>query len=213
MKMDYDMVQFTITGVEDVMEFITEVYNEVLKDDDVWHFFDEEEGGIYLRCSTKFSNELHKFLKKIMGYDFIQKSYKEDNYIVKIFPDYFTKFFHLNSLMAIDFYEGKFLPDFKNDEKPSERQIDIAKSIWVGAIAERISHCFLNNLQDYTIKYREQSSLRFGNDDSWESYVLAEQMIDRSIWTGMRRAYLNAKEQVEKGENDTKQKLREDIQT
>lgn len=199
-----DMDHFTITGVNDVLKFITLVYYEVLEDDNKWHFFNEDEEGIFLRCSTKFSDDLLAYLKLYDDCEFTWKSYKEDNYIVTVFLDYFMEVFHLNALMAIHFYEEKFLPDFKDDDKPSRKQIDIAKSIWVGAVSERISHCFLNNLQDYTIKYREQSELRFGEDSMWESYILAEQMIDRSVWSGMRKAYLNAKDRKEKGENDTK---------
>jgi hypothetical protein len=166
--------------------------------DENWHFFEEEEEGIYLRCSVEYSNNLRDWLKDSSS-KYTSKSYVEDSYIVTVFPDYFMKVFHLNSLMAIDFYEGKFLPSYlKEEEKPTEKQINIAKSIWVGAISERISHCFLNNLQNYTSKYKEQSTQRFGEDSMWESYILAEQIIDRSVWTGMRKAYLDAKNRKEK---------------
>ena len=199
-----NMVQFTITGVENVLELITLVHKDILDDDKFWHFFNEEEEGIFLRCSKHYEKDVNIWLSN-NSYKFTEKEYKDDAHIVKLFPHYFMKIFHLNSLLAIEFYEGKFVPKYDVDKKaPSKRQINIAKSIWVGSIAERISHCFLNNLQDYTVKFREESEMRFGDDDAWESFVLAEQLIDRSIWTGMRKAYLNAKNKVDKGEDDTK---------
>ena len=204
-----EMDQFTITGVDNVLEFITEVYNEVLKDDDVWHFFDEAEIGIFLRCSTKFSPKLNVFLKKIMGYDFTWKSYEEDMPVSAKFSWYFQKIFHLNSLMAIDFYNDITLNIFLDDIEP--RQKAIALSAWVGGIVERLSHSFLNNLQEYTYTYRKISESRFGHDRAWESFVIAETLIDRSMWSGMRESYLNARAEMEKENNDIEQERRKNI--
>jgi hypothetical protein len=193
------MDQFTITGVENVLEFITEIHNEVLKDDEVWHFFDEAEEGIFLRCSTKFSDKLNAFLKNIMGYDFTWKSYEEDMPVSAKFSWYFQGIFHLNSLMAIDFYNDITLT-FIDDIEPRHKAISL--SAWVGGIVERLSHSFLNNLQEYTYTYRKISESRFGHDRAWESFVIAETLIDRSMWTGMREAYLDAKNR--KGKDDIK---------
>jgi len=165
-------------------------------------FFNEEEEGIFLRCSIEFSDGVREWLES-NGYKFTWKSYKEDSYIVTMFPDYFMQIFHLNALMAIDFYKGDFIPVYKKDEAPSKKQVDMAMSAWVGGIVERLSHCFLNNLQDFTHKYKEQSELTYGDDKAWESYILAEMIIGRSMWTGLRKAYLDAKERKEN--NDTNQ--------
>jgi hypothetical protein len=202
MKME-DMVQFTVTGVENVMEFIDIVRKEVLYDDEFWHFFNEEEEGIFLRCSTKFTDDLLAYLKLYDDCEFTWKPYKDDHPIVERFMWYFKRVFHLNALMAIEFYNG--ITEF-TDENPKPDNFDtMILSAFVGSITERLSHCFLNNLQDHTYSYRLQSRLRFGDDSSWESYILAEHMIDRSMWTGMRKAYLNAVEKKEKEINDTEQ--------
>lgn len=195
-----DMIQFTIPGIENVLEFIAEVYDAILEDDEFWHFFDEEEEGIFLRCSKEFHIPLGEWLVK-NSYVYVVGEYKEDNPVVSGFPWYFKRIFHLNSMMAKDFYLKSFIKNGSLKDYSQER-IDYTKSIWVGAITERLSHCFLNNLQKYTQRYKDQSIARFGDDKAWESYVLTEMIIDRSVWTGIRKAYLDA---CERKENDTNQ--------
>ena len=210
--MDNDMVQFTITGVENVLELIALAHKDILEDDEFWHFFNEDEEGIFLRCSHFFANNLNAWLEDY-GYTFTRGDYVEDSPVVNSFPWYFKRIFHLNSKMALAFYEEWFITDKDRPDDDPQKTMDLAKSGWVGAITERLAHCFLNNLQDYTTKYRLQSKLRFGDDNEWESYVLAELIIDRSVWTGMRKAYLDTVNRKEKGEHDTKQERRENIQT
>ena len=197
-----DMIQFTITGVENVLEFIAKVYNEVLEGDEFWHFFNEEEEGIFLRCSEDFHLPLGKWLVE-NSYTYTREVYKEDNPIVSSFSWYFKRIFHLNAMMAKEFYLELFIKNEDTFKDHTQWQKDYVKSIWVGAITERLSHCFLNNLQEYTHRYKKQSNDRFGDDKAWESYVLAEIIIGRSMWTGMRKAYLDAKERKEN--NDTNQ--------
>ena len=196
------MEQFTITGVENILEFINEVFNVVLKEDNLWHFFDEQEEGIFLRCSQEFADDLNEWLNK-NGYWFKRDVYKEDSPVVAKFFWYFQKIFHLNSLMAIDFYND-FTLDFIDDIEPRYKEINL--SAWVGGVVERLSHCFLNNLQEYTYTYRKISESRFGHDRAWESFVVAETLVDRSMWLGMRESYLNAKKEMKRNNNDTEQK-------
>jgi hypothetical protein len=184
-----DLTQFIVRDIEDVLAFICIVNNNILKKDVFWHFFDEEELGIFIRCSEKSADKLEEWLNAC-DYDFTRGEYIEDHPMVNTYFNYFALMFHCNALIAIDFYN-----DISAQFDDSVDDKELIKSHYVGSIAERLSHCFLNNLKPFTKKYKIMAESRFGDSTQWESYVLSELLIDRSAWTGLRQSFLNARKE------------------
>jgi hypothetical protein len=137
-------------------EIIKEIYTEVLKDDDNWHFFYENNYSI-VRCSESFYPEVIEKLKQLDVY-YREKGEWVDEQVATIkYQHIYKGLFHYFTLMALEEY----------DESD------------IGMIYDRVSHCFLNHqfyvLEDYRKKHGRQ----------WEANIMSSVLIDRAAYTGM----------------------------
>jgi hypothetical protein len=137
-------------------EIIKEIYTEVLKTDDNWHFFYENAYNI-IRCSKSFYPEVIEKLKQLDVYYKEKGEWIDEQTATRKYQHIYKSLFHYFTLMALEEYDW------------SE----------IHSIYDRVSHCFLNHqfyvLEDYRKKYGRQ----------WESNVMSSVLIDRSSYTGI----------------------------
>jgi hypothetical protein len=85
---------------------ILNIYNEVLKEDDKWHFFYEGDFSI-IRCQAKYRKKLEQYFKT-NEIDFqCRGEWKNDHWAVEKYKDYFTNMFHYFSMLAIKMHEDE----------------------------------------------------------------------------------------------------------
>lgn len=98
------MIEFNITSIpqDQYFSFLKTVIYPALKDDPFWHFFNESELGLLVRCSkTLFSSKLRNVLLDNKAV-FTEKKWDKDQEIVEKYWDYMKKLFHLNSEFAME---------------------------------------------------------------------------------------------------------------
>jgi len=137
-------------------EIIKEIYTEVLKDDDNWHFFYENNYNI-VRCSESFYLEVIKKLKGLDIYYREKGEWVDEQIATRKYQHIYKGLFHYFTLMALEEYD--------EDD--------------IGMIYDRVSHCFLNHqfyvLEDYKNRYGKH----------WEANIMSNALIGRSAYTGM----------------------------
>ena len=160
----------------DLKELILSVY-EVLKDDTYWHFFWEKE-FIIVRFSHEYSDQFVDFILDSPKYDslipfnedgkttFIRK-WTESSEYVKMFKEYFTLLFHMNTMMAVHF--------IKNDSYERETMKNIL---------DRMVHSLMNMSFP---AYIEDMGNR--NPSSYESIMIANVAVDRAFYGGYMQYY------------------------
>lgn len=81
---------------------IKSVYEKFLQEDELWHFFYEEEEGDIIRCSPENLIKITDFLDEC-GFEYTaHNSWNESLYDVINNPEYFARLFHLNSEFIIN---------------------------------------------------------------------------------------------------------------
>ena len=141
---------------ERAWEIIKEIHQDVLFDDNNWHFFYENFYNI-IRCSKRFYPKLIKKLKKL-DIKYEEKGEWIDGSItVERYKPIYQELFHSFTMLALREYNC--------------HDID--------TIYDRISHCFFNH-QFYVL---EQLRNAFGRQ--WESHLMGRAAIYRAEHTGI----------------------------
>jgi hypothetical protein len=153
------MIEFLIAGADtkEYFRILKYIVYPVLKEDPLWHFFNEEEQGLIVRCSDEFQN----ILEETLGEHELSSSYtywSKDHTIVMENWEYMKKIFHMNSEFAME-NTLKYGPTCQ--------------------FVDRIVHSLFNNL-GYTVN---------NWDIEIESNILADCLISRAIYTGIRTQY------------------------
>ena len=97
------MIEFLIAGADtkEYFRILKYIVYPVLKEDPLWHFFNEEEQGLIVRCSDEFQN----ILEETLGEHELSSSYtywSKDHTIVMENWEYMKKIFHMNSEFAME---------------------------------------------------------------------------------------------------------------
>jgi hypothetical protein len=170
------MKEFLITEIKinDYLTILKETVYPILKDDPLWHFWNELGGGLIVRCSSKFSTKLHKRLLK-KGIHPEIKSWVHDQRIVEENWDYMIDMFHLNSKYAMEHtLENKY---FLTEE-----------DCWL--FMDRMIHSFYNNVEMTAMK-----KPFYG-----EAYGLARILIGRATYDGMNFLEMESRGKVKDGD-------------
>jgi len=178
------MKSFVIEYKDDRFErakLIYDILENALEDDESWHFFNEAELGIFLRCDEEFVPEVETYLNSINVKYTIENYDKDENQLVALFQHLFIDYFHCNSMLAMLFVH-KILN--------SNESIDGHKGWFLENVTERVVHSLLNNSQfmaeDSFIKVATD---QFGEPEVWESFLLSDIVINRSMYGGIRNQY------------------------
>jgi len=131
-------------------EVMKEIYEEVLFDDENWHFFYENWYNI-IRCSASFYPKLIKKLDSLSIYYKECGEWVDEQTATRKYQKIFQGMFHYFTLMALKEYDA-----------------DDIKGIY-----DRVSHCFLNH-QYYVL---EETREKFGKH--WEAEIMSSAMINR----------------------------------
>ena len=160
---------------ERAWELIKELYNDILYEDDQWHFFYENFYNI-IRCSKKFYPKLIKRLKKL---DIVYKEkgkWVDEQPTTKKYQDIFQPMFHTFSMMALKEYDASLIP----------------------YLYDRVSHCFLNHQYYILDEYREFHGRH------WEDILISECAYSRSRfsdrlyknWIDSSKSNLESKDKI-----------------
>jgi len=135
-------------------QIIKEIYEDILIDDENWHFFYENYYNI-IRCSAKFYPKVIKRLQDLGIYYKEKGKWIDGQQATRKHQKIFQGLFHYFTLMALRDY------DFEE----------------ITGIYDRISHCFLNHqyfvLEEFRSKYGHQ----------WESYIMSHAAISRADYS------------------------------
>lgn len=152
---------------EERIAIIRKIYEELLQDDDRWHFFYEEEQGDIIRCSPEFRKSVENWLIKNYISFRMNKLWMESIPEVVNNPEYFADLFHLNSIYIIN--EALNLD-------PKSKKISLVSFV------DRYSHSLYLN-----------DSFISGNTKFGEGTVLAEAALNRAFYEGIRFQFLRDK--------------------
>jgi len=132
-------------------EIIKEIYNDILYEDENWHFFYENYYNI-IRCSAKFYPKVIRRLQDLGIYYKENGEWIDGQRSTRKYQKVFQGLFHYFTLMALQEYDS--------DE--------------ISGIYDRVSHCFLNHqffiLEDFRLKHGRQ----------WEAYIMNHATICRA---------------------------------
>jgi len=132
-------------------EIIKEIHQEVLFDDNNWHFFYENWYNI-IRCSAKFYSKLIEKLDSLGVYYKEHGEWIDEQESTRKHQKIFQGVFHYFTLMALEEYDSK--------------DID--------GIYDRVSHCFFNH-QFYVLE-----DIRKENGVQWEANLMSKAVIERA---------------------------------
>lgn len=179
--------QFTIKQSKPILEFMFELYKEVLTDDNFWHFFDEGEFGIYLRVPNEKVKAVFDFLSGKEGT--VQADiYDEWSKIVTTLQDEMLAQFHINSVLAVKLY-GMNL------------EFSGTKAAYLLGILDRSVHSFCNVTTELAGYYTSMANRSVGEHEAWESYILVEAAVNRAVYSGERKHYKRIMESRKDNEN------------
>lgn len=89
--------------IEQRVDIIHSLYTSCLLEDDLWHFFHEEEQGDIIRCKPENADKIKERIGYHEGieYDFKETWVETIPEVVK-YPEYFARIFHANSLLVLE---------------------------------------------------------------------------------------------------------------
>ncbi len=164
-------------------QVMVDIYEDVLKDDNKWHFFYENWYNI-VRCSASFYPELIKKLDELNVYYVEHGEWVDEQPTTRKHQDIYQGLFHYFTLMSFTGYE--------------EADIDL--------IYDRISHCFLNH-QFYKLKnFREERGKH------WESDIMYETMKGRvgySMYCHLQGVFSHKSNSMDTSEKSIKEQVEE----
>lgn len=179
---------------EEAWALIKHLYYRVLRHDENWHFFYENQYNI-IRCSASFFDKVIEELKIFGVYYRIKGEWKDGSATVEKYKHIYKKLFHCFTLMAFEEYEYR----------------DIFR------IYDRISHCFLNH-QYYALK-----DMREKEGHQWEARLMALLSVQRADYTGYlgahgvdssiscKKYYTNGKEESSEEGSDEEEHVEEGV--
>lgn len=133
---------------------IKEIHQEILFDDENWHFFYENWYNI-IRCSACFYPKLIEKLDSLDIYYIEMGEWVDEQLSTREHQKIYQGMFHCFTLMALKEYDSKDIND----------------------IYDRVSHCFFNH-QFYVL---EDVRKEYGKH--WEAHLMSETMINRADYT------------------------------
>ena len=160
---------------ERAWELIKELYNDILYEDDQWHFFYENFYNI-IRCSKKFYPKVIKRLKKL---DIVYKEkgeWVDEQPSTRRYQDVFQTMFHSFTMIALKQYHYSM----------------------AGLLYDRVSHCFLNHQYYVLDEYRDFHGRQ------WESRLVNEVAMGRARhsdslyknWIDASKSNLESKKEI-----------------
>lgn len=169
---------------EEIWEEFIKIYDEFLIKDELFHFF-YEGPYITLRCSYAVGDRLVTEMLNNTNLGGTKRYFRDTKFylvswnngwyessdIVREFPEYFTKFFHMNSEFAIDYFK--------------EYGYYNRGDYYLQYLGDRVIHCFFNTLQ-YLMLDDIKLAEKLGMPISvWESRIMKEMAHGRSFYAGM----------------------------
>jgi len=160
----------------DVWDDVHDVFNNILNEDNLWHYF-YEETYLIIRCQEQFVDEVIGFLKG-KDYHIIKVAdWVDSSPVVNLHKDLFTQMFHVNTLFAM-------------------RSVGVNYSD-LYLVHDRVSHCFLNN---QFLNLSDKFLDKYGRD--WEVVLLTEYVHGRAKYNARYNQYImkrNNEHNKEKG--------------
>jgi len=169
---EFELSPFDLTEIENY-NLMKQLYRDLLVKDDWWHFFAEGPDAL-LRIESDLIHEdrVAKWLEK-HNIKFKHGWNWEDNIVTtRKYQDVFIYTFHANSVLAmrLESYEELLL------------------------IADRITHCFLNNVRnpEFVEKLNDFTYHKSDKYIFWESMILSFMAAQRTYILGFRKGYKEA---------------------